>query len=209
MLFDEAAAAAPGRDAARDRQPPGPLHRGAGRGRRGGSVARWSPSTRSSTGGSSAACRPATCSARNVERGRAVRRGAARRGVLHQGPARLVRGLRPPLHRRQARLLDPRRRPALARHLPAGAGAGPRRLLLDRRDPRHPRQVLPAATCATCGGRTRWRSSTKAGRAAPTGCGSSPSCRGGCATSSSRCCCGCGCGRSPGCSATTRRYDPY
>ena len=125
----------------------------------------WSRSTPSSTGGSSAARPPASSSsATSSEAGRRGRGASPSRSTPpRRGPAGQS-ALRPPLHRRQARLLDPRGRPALA-PAPAGGrpGAGPRRLLLDRRDAR--------ASCAKCcrprpalraPRRTRWRSSEKA-----------------------------------------------
>ena len=74
---------------------------------------------------------------RNVRRGRHRGRGHPRSRVQHPAAAALVPALRPALHRRQARLLDVHGRPAVDRLPPARRpGAGARRVLLDRGDPR-------------------------------------------------------------------------
>ena len=155
-----------------------------------------SRSTRSSTAGSSAARPPATSSRATSGQADADRhRGAAPR-VQHPAPdppgratsttststastttGRLTDDLQvgtPPARRR--------------------AGAGPRLLLLDRRDPRgagegaavaHSALRAPGGLAGPVPG-----GHPDCGRPA---CGSCARSRGGCATSPSRCCCGCGC----------------
>ena len=97
--------------------------------------------------------------------------GHPRGGVQHPPAAALVPRVRPALHRRQARLLDVHRRPALG-GLPARgrSGAGARRVLLDRGDPRGAGQG-PARPrrCATSSAATRWRCSRRRRRPPPTG----------------------------------------
>ncbi len=193
ILWDEARALPPGRDGAGDRQSPGPLHRDPGRG--------------------------AAPTGRHRDRGRPVRGGQALRRALHPGEVRAQHRRERPGRASSSwcRTTAPRCGPrwtgrstcststastttGRSRTTCAGActcpRAGPcvihdcfssigvtlgilRHVLLLRPDRLRAPQRLPGAV-------------PRRPAAAPrTGCGSSPRCRGGSATSSSRCCCGC------------------